>query len=156
MGFIAGKYSLTLGGSTVGQISQGITISHQFSKQIIIGDNFAETAQDAVFRGANVFCAYTLLEWNAAAAREALWPYGSAYLTMSDVIGVLDSDQVSQIVMTALSGTPAASTPASITMPQAIIAEGQNVDVLFGPELRTVPIRQRVYPNTSGVFGTLT
>lgn len=156
MSFIAGKYSLTLGGSTVGQTADGIRLSHSFFKRIITGDNFADTPQDAIFRGAELFAAYRLLEYNATSAREAFFPYGSDYLTMDTVIGTLDSANASQLVLTALAGTPAASTPATVTLPLAILAEGFETELLFAPDLREIPIRQRVYPNSSGVFGTLT
>lgn len=156
MSFIAGKYSVTLGGSSVGQIQEGITLEHQVFKQLITGDNFAQTPQDAVFQGMAQFAQYTLLEYNATAARAAFYPYGSAWLTMDAVIGTLDSANASQLVLTALSGTPAASAPATATLPLAILAEGFPVGILMAPALRTIPIRQRVYPNSSGVFGTLT
>ncbi len=156
MAFIAGAYTVTLGGSSVGQLAQGVTIEHSFSRHLITGDNFADSAQDGIFRGGNVFAAYNLLEYNAAGALSAFWPFGSAFLTMDTVIGTLDSANDAQIVMTAVAGTPAASTPASVTMPSAILAEGYSVGLLFAPELRVVPIRQRIYPNGSGVYGTLT
>lgn len=156
MSFIAGKYSVTYGGSTVGQIADGITLSHTVFKRIITGDNWADAPQDAIFRGMELFADFTLMEYNAAAARAAFWPYGSAYLTMDTVIGTLDSANDAQLILTALTGTPAASTPASVTMASAILAEGFPVEVLFAPDLREIPIRQRIYHNSSGVFGTLT
>lgn len=155
MSFIAGQYTVTLGGSTVGQLADGIALEHQAFKRLITGDNFAESPQDAVFRGMSLFAAYTLLEYNATSARAAFWPYGSTYLTMG-VVGRLDSALIAQLILTAASGTPAASTPASVTLPKAILAEGFPVSILFRPDLREVPIRQRIYPDASGVFGTLT
>ena len=156
MGFIAGKYAATLGGSTVGQTADGIRISHSASKRLITGDNFADTVQDAIFRGLNLFVNYRLMEYNATAARACFWPYGSSYLTMSTVIGTLDSANASQLILTALAGTPAAAAPATVTLPLVILAEDFDVELLFAPDLREIPIRQRIYPNASGVFGTLT
>ena len=156
MGFISGKYSLTYDGSTVGQIKDGIRLNHSVFKRLITGDNFADAPQDAIFRGMEMFAEYTLLEYNATKAALAMWPYGSGYLNMSVVIGTLDSANAKQIVMTALTGTPAAAAPATVTFPLAILAEGFPVQLLFAPDLREIPIRQRLYPNSSGVFGTLT
>lgn len=158
MSFIAGRYSMTLGGSTVGQTADGITLNHSFFKRLITGDNFAQTPQDAIFQGAEMFVSYRLLEYNATSARAAFWPYGSAWLTMSTVIGTLDSANASQLILTALTGTPAAaaSAPTSVTLPLCILAEGFETELLMAPDLREIPIRQRVYPNSSGVFGTLT
>lgn len=163
MSFIAGQYTATFDGATVGQIATGITLDHNFFKQLITGDNFAETPQDAVFRGAAVFGQYTLLEYNATSARKCFWPYGSAYLNMNTVIGTLDVDLANsqgnskQLVMTVKVNTPAdvSDAPNTVTVPYAILAEGFNVGILFAPELRVVPIRQRFYPNASGLFGTL-
>lgn len=156
MGFIAGQYTATLGGSTVGQLADGARINHSFFKELITGDNMAQSPQDAIFQGGEVQVDYSLMEYNATSARAAFWPYGSAYLTMDTVIGTLDSANASALVLSALSGTPAAAAPASVTLPLAILAEGFPVEILFAPSLRKIPIRQRVYPNASKVFGTLT
>ena len=160
MSFIAGKYSVTVtppAGSplSVGQLKRGVSLEHQVFKQLITGDNFAEAPQDAVFRGMAVFAQMTLLEYNAAGAASVFWPYGSTYLT-GGVIGRLDSALAGSMIMTALASTPAAAAPATVTLPLSILAEGFPVSLLFAPELREVPIRQRVYPNSSHVFGTLT
>lgn len=156
MSFIAGQYTVTAATQSVGQIQEGVKISHSFMKQLITGDNMAETAQNAVFRGADVSVEYRLMEYNAAGAALVFWPYGSAYLTMDTVIGALDSSVADQLIMSALAGTPAAATPATITLASCVLYEGYPVDILFAPELRTIPIKQRVYPNTNKVFGTLT
>lgn len=157
MSFLAGRYSVTLGASSVGQTGlDSLIIEHQVFKQLIVGDNFAETPQDAVFRGMAEFIQMTLLEYNATAARAAFWPYGSIYGTMDVVIGTLDQTNAAQIVMTALTGTPAVATPATITAPKCILAEGYPVSILFAPKLREVPVRMRMYPNSSGVFHTQT
>lgn len=162
MAFIAGKYAATFDPvgatsiATIGQIEQGITIDHVVFKEEIRGDNFAQTVQDSVFQGMGVSIAYTLIEWNATNAEILFWPYGTDYLTMDAVIGNLDSNLVGSLLLTALTGTPAASAPASITLPRVILANGFPVNVLYAPALRKVPIRQTVYPSTQGVFGTMT
>ncbi len=160
MAFIAGQYTATLVVSTpvtLGQMTNGITLEHQAFGQDIIGDNQGDTPQDSVFRGMSVHGNYVLMEYDAAAAAGAMWPYGTAYLTMG-VVGRMDvaSSMVAQLVMTAIAGTPAAAAPASVTFPLAILAKGFPVGLLFAPAHRVIPIRQRFYPNSSGVFGTLT
>lgn len=157
MSFIAGKYAITLGASSVGQTGlDSVKVEHQVFKQLIVGDNFAETPQDAVFRGMAEFLEFIMIEYNATAARAAFWPYGSAYGTMDTVIGTLDQSNAAQIIMTALTGTPAAAAPTTLTAPKCILAEGYPVSLLFAPRLREIPVRMRIYPNTSGVFHTLT
>lgn len=156
MAFIAGRYSATYGGDALGQTQDGIRLIHSVFKRLITGDAGGQTPQNAVYQGMEAFVQYTLLEYNAAGAAAALWPYGSGYLNASATIGSLDSSHAKPLVLTALDGTPAASTPASITLPNVILAEGFPVEILFAPDLRTVPIRQRIYPDSSMRFGTLT
>lgn len=156
MAFIAGRYSATYNGSALGQTEDGIRLIHSVFKRLITGDAGGQTPQNAVYQGMEAFVQYTLLEYNAAGAAAALWPYGSGYLNASAMIGTLDSAHAKQLVLTAVAGTPAANTPATITLPNVILAEGFPVEILFAPDLRTVPIRQRIYPDSSMRFGTLT
>jgi len=162
MAFIAGQYTTTFdppgapAAAAVGQIEAGFTLGHRVYKEYIQGDNFARSRQDAVFQGMDMDIEYQLLEYNGTNAAYVFWPYGSAYLNMSVVIGTLDSANSGQLVLTALAGTPAAAAPATITLPNVILTEGFPVNLLFAPQLRRIPIRQDVYPNSSGVFGTLT
>jgi hypothetical protein len=160
MSFIAGQYVPTYASGSTGQIKDGIRIDHVMFKRKIRGDNYADSDQDAVWRGTNVFSQFTLLEYNAAQAAALFWPYGNTYLTMG-VIGRLDSALSAALVLTALTGTPAAvaAAPASITMSHCILAEGYPVSLLYAPDLREVPIRLQAYPyipSSVTVFGTLT
>jgi len=63
---IAGQYTATIGGLTVGQVTDGITIEHFANKRLITGDNEGLTPQDAVFQGLEVFVEFTLMEFNKA------------------------------------------------------------------------------------------
>lgn len=157
MSFIAGRYTMTYNALALGQTAEGIRLSHQVFKRLITGDAGGEAKQDAVYRGIDMFLAYQLLEYNAAGALAAMWPYAATLLDMG-VIGRLDvgSSIAKSVVMTALAGTPAAAVPATITLPSVILAENFPVELLFAPDLREVPMRQRIYPNSNGVFGTLT
>lgn len=154
MGFIAGQYTATLGGSALGQIQEGIELRWQSFKSTIVGDNFAEARQDAVYRGVNLDALYTLMEYNAAAALSAFWPWDATFLDMGTV-GVLESSLDKQLILTAVAGTPAAATPATITLPNCILADAPTGFTLE-PALRVIAIQQHVYPNASGVFGTTT
>lgn len=156
MSFIAGSYSVSYDGATVGQILDGVRLQHSFFKQLITGDNFAQSPQDAVFQGAQHFAQFSLMEYDNAKAATAFYPYGSAWFTMDTVIGTLDSANSMVLLLTALAGTPAAAAPATITCNLSILAEGFPVELLLAPALRTIPLRMRIYPNSSGVFGTLT
>lgn len=159
MGFIAGQYLVTYGGSTVGQIKEGITIDHTVMKQKIQGDNMGLADQDGIYLGSNVYGSFTLLEYNATAARAAFWPYGASYLS-GGIVGRLDSGLAAALVLTAIAGTPASSLPATLTLTYAILAEGFPVGLLFRPTLREIPIRMQAYPAGGGanvaIYGGLT
>lgn len=157
MSFISGGYSVTWNAATVGQIANGIRISHEFFKRMITGDAYAETPQDGVYRGGQMFAEMTLLEYNATSAQLAFWPYSATIFTLGTV-GRLDvaSSLAKSLVLTAVAGTPAAAAPATQTHLTTILREGFPVELLFAPDLREVPLNMRIYPNSSGVFGTQT
>jgi len=146
MGFIAGKYDVTYGGNTVGQIGDGITTEHFVNKRLITGDNEGATPQDGVYRGHEFFMEFTLLEYDATASADVFTPY--AAFGAQGVIGRLDvaSGIAKQLVMTAIAGTTAANSPTTVTADLAILAEGFPVRMLFAPDLRDIPIRMRLYP----------
>lgn len=162
MPFIAGQYTVTydppgVGAvATIGQIQQGILLEHRVFKEYITGDKMARMRQDAVFQGSDQFVEFRLMEYDATNAAVLFWPYGSAWLTLSNVIGTLDSANAGILVLTALAGTPAAAAPASITLPLVILSENFPVGILLAPQLRTIPLRLDVFPDSSKVFGTLT
>lgn len=157
MTFIAGRFSATWNNLAVGQTAEGFTLSHEFFKRLITGDNYGDSPQDAVYRGARMGIETRLLEYNAAAAQTLFWPYNSTIFDMGTV-GRLDvaSSIAKQLVLTAVAGTTAATVPATQTHPTTILQEGFPVELLYASNLREVPIRQRIYPNSSGVFGTQT
>jgi hypothetical protein len=162
--FIAGRYTATYNALSLGQTAEGIKLAFRFFKRKIMGDAGGETRQDSVYRGAEVTADMRLIEYNAAGAQAAFWPYSATFLDLGE-IGRLDvaSNVAKQLIMTAVVGTTAAATPASITMPLVCLAEGFPVELLFAPDLREVPLKFDVYPgavvsagNSLGVFGTQT
>ena len=156
MSFIAGGYTVTYDGATIGQIMDGITIEHVAQKQLIVGDNFGQTPQDAVYQGMECFVEFVCMEYNQAKAKLAFWPYHATFGTISTV-GRTDvgSSLVKTLVMTSTAGTPAATQPTSVTATRAILAEGFPVRLLFAPALREIPFRFRLYPDASGLFFTI-
>lgn len=157
MAFIAGGYTAVYNSVTIGQVESGFRIDHSLFKRLIIGDNFAEGPQDAVNRGAAVFCSFAMMNWDTvvgSAALRAIWPYGSSYLDHTEAVGKLDvgSSLVKSLVLTAITATPAAANPATLTLTNAILAENFNVSILFAPDLRTMPVRMRAYPSQSAII----
>ncbi len=104
-------------------------------------------------QGADMDVGADLIEYNAAAVATLMWPLGAIW--NMGVIGILDSGKWQSLILTAVAGTPAAATPATLTMARSILKENFPVKLLFAPKLRTVPIRMRVYPN-AGVFASQT
>lgn len=158
MAFLAGRYTATFNSLACGQTADGWRPSHQFFKRLITGDAWAQAPQDAVYQGAEFLIGGRLIEYDAAAVASAMWPYNATKWTMG-VVGRTDvgSSLVKSLVLTAVAGTPAASTPATLTIPRAILQEGFPVELLFAPDLREVPLRFRAYPDSStGVFATET
>lgn len=156
MSFIAGRYTATFNGLSLGQTAEGYRLSHQLFKRVITGDAYGDTPQDAVYRGATAEISYRLLEYNAAGARAAFWPVANGYLDIG-IVGRLDvgSGLAKSLILTSIQGTPAAGAPASITLPLVALKEGFPVELLFAPDLREVPMLQRCYPNESGLLGAI-
>ena len=156
MPFIAGGYSCTWNALAIGQTADGYRLTHQVFKRLITGDTYAETPQDAVYRGAEAAIAMRLIEYDAAAVQTIKWPYSVTKWTLG-IIGGLDvaSAFVKSLVLTAIAGTTAATVPATLTASKAILHENFPVEILFAPDLREVPLRLRLYP-TAGVFAVET
>jgi hypothetical protein len=153
--FICGRYTATLAANALGQTADGFRVSHQLFKRLITGDAMAQTPQDSIIQGAEMFVGARLIEYNAAGAQNAFWPLASTIYDMG-VIGRLDTAIADSLVLTAVANTPAAATPATATFLLTTLAEGFPVELLFAPDLREVPLRLRVYPSSQGVFGTQT
>lgn len=155
MAFIAGAFTATYDGSTIGQTEAGFNYEWTVNKRLITGDNQAATPQDAVFRGHEMFVSFSLLEFNAAKAQAAFWPY-SATFGAQGTVGTLDvaGSYVKSLVLTPVSGTPLNTLGLAYTFSRAILAEGFPVNILFQPDLITVPLRMRIYPDASANFFT--
>lgn len=155
MAFICGRYTATLGASALGQTADGYRVSHTLFKRGITGDALARTVQDRIVQGAAMSISARLIEYNAAGVQNAFWPLSATIYDMG-VIGRLDSAIADSLVLTVVAGTPAALVPATATFLLTTLAEDFPVELLFAPDLREVPIRFDILPNSSGVFGTQT
>jgi hypothetical protein len=155
MAFIAGTFGVSYDAATIGITSGGITIEHYVNKQLITGDNKGLTPQDAVYQGEEVFVQFTCIEADNAKLKLAMWPYETATgLGKLGVIGRTDvgSAIFKALVLSSTAATPAAAQPATFTAERAILAEGFPVAMVFGPSLRDIPLRFRLYPNASDLF----
>ena len=157
MGFIAGRYTATYNALALGQTADGFRLNWQLFGQEIRGDAFGQTVQDTVNQGADMDLAARFIEYNAAAMASAMWPLSATPWDMG-VVGRLDvgSSIAKAIVLTAVSGTPAAAVPATMTLSLASLKKGTPVEILMAPALREVPLRFRIYPNSNGAFASQT
>ncbi|MFO0801485.1 MAG: hypothetical protein U0804_28805 [Gemmataceae bacterium] len=142
--FVAGRYSLTYNSVDAGLSRDGHRLNVNFLKRAIDqSDLYGRTLIDSLYMG--VRCRLTLqaLEY-AAKTTGPLWPY--AALGVLGGTSRLDSNLAQTIVMTATAGTPAAAAPATWTASKGIIAENNNADLLYGADLREVPLSFQIYP----------
>ena len=147
MPFISGPYTAAYKSADPGQLKAGFRIVETVHKEDIIGDDFGETIQEQIYLGENVQCLFDLMEH--AVALNVLIPYG-----VWGLIGQVGRQDVAStlagaLVFTAIAGTPAALIPATLTATNAIIAANFDVDLLFSPRLREVPVRMQLLPFTS-------
>lgn len=164
MSFISGAYTLTYGGSTLGQLEDGIVHSQVPSGEEIKGDNAGDTLQDGVYRGVNVFISFTLIEYNASAVQALIWPWSATHGTLGTIGRLLTGVKTvgtpggaggtGTLVATAVAGTPAAATPATRTYHHAMIPFGQSTDYLLAPRLRRLPIRLVCTPGSGNILWT--
>lgn len=157
MPFIAGAFTATIGGNTIGQAQEGFTIEWFSNQQPITGDVSGRTPQDHVLQNIEVFVEVTLMEWNATGAQSLFWPF-NATLGTGPIIGSLASGiAFLPLVLTAVAGTPAAGIAAQDlwTFPDVQLQEGFPVRILLAPAHRDIVLRLRVYPDASNVFFTV-
>jgi len=167
--FIAGPYTATYNNKPLGQSADGWRLSHSFFKRIITGDLFGDTPQDAIYRGREHMLSGRLIEADKAGIPDLVDPYAGTVGTpwTHGVTGLLDVrgagggtpvPRCKTLILTAVSGTSAhTDTMQTITLPLSILAEGFPVELLFAPDLREVPIRMRIYHDTSTLlFGSNT
>lgn len=154
MSFVSGKYSVTWNGAYIGQLKNGFYIRNRLFAEPISGDSGGDSHQDFVDRGSNVYLQFTSLDWDLAvhdAAISIFWPHSASGWGTAGTVGSLYSARAKSLVMTALTGTPAATVgPVSITVPQAVIAPGQDQELFFGNANRDVPILLQALPYVDG------
>lgn len=156
MSFLAGGYTSSWNANAMGQAEDGYTTSHQIFYEHIRGDSYGETVQDSVVRGYDMDISWTGIEFNAAGMQGAFWPTSATIYTIGTVGRMAVASSLAKVlVLTAVAGTPAATTPATLTFTYSKLKEGFPVELLYAPRLRKVPLRMRIWPN-SGVYGTIT
>lgn len=146
--FAPGEYSMTYAGANVGLVtSGGQHLKYRVAKKKINDTaTYGDTLIDGIYRGMeSVQLMVTFKEW-ITPVKNAIWPYSSAgapggFDGTLGTIGRLDSNLAQTIVLTATAGTPAATNgPLTFTAGMAILSGANDIDVLFGPDERDIPV----------------
>lgn len=143
----AGK---TAGSRSLGLVENVITLSRSVEGEDIVADVYGKTVIDGIYQGGQTFVSMIFKEWTIQ-VQDALWPFGgdSGDFGRVGTAGLLMTDLAGILTLTAVAGTPAASSgvgPSPIVFHAAIISPGHNFDVPFGSTQRHVPIVFRCYP----------
>ena len=142
--FAPGYYEMTYDGVSVGQVEGPKTLRRSVISQEISTDKFGPV--DGVYQGGECFLSLTFKEWKLPETL-MIWPYGADFGAVGQ-LGRLLTDIAAPIVLTAQSGSPAATEgPATITAPLAILAPQNDISVIFGNVQRDVPILFKLYPS---------
>lgn len=159
--FVAGRYSGVItypAGSplSLGILEEGWNIRWQHKKDYINRtDAYGDTTIEAFHQGLDMWVSGVAKEWLSGVIK-TIQPFGGWAGTGASnmalgTIGVADTDNAGILVLTATAGTPAATSPASVTFTYAIQDEN-DVDMLFGPRHRTMPFTLRIYPYYSSAI----
>ncbi|MDE2097165.1 MAG: hypothetical protein KGL39_07955 [Patescibacteria group bacterium] len=147
---IDGQYTVTWNSSAAGIMEgdAGVPTIEQvnYGEAVNNTDAYGKTTIDSIFQGADWFAQFTCLE--APKGLALFWPFGT-FGTMG-VIGRLYYGMAESLILAAIAGTPASSSPASVTATKAILAPGFNTRLLYGPTLRKTPIRMILLPTSTG------
>lgn len=140
---VAGAYVATYDAVNTGFTQNGYTLSRQGKQELINqSDLYGDTIIDMVYRGGDTFIEFMSRVYKAGSITP-WWPWGETIgtlWTVDDPIARLASDVAATFALVAVTGTPAAAKPATLTG-TAILAPGYNTSLLFDSRCRNVPIR---------------
>lgn len=145
---ISGAYTATWNGVSLG-LFQGegglpTITSVGKSKPIASSNLYGNTTIDDIHLGRDMYFEAILMEYTKGLT--SIWPFGSDWLSLGMPIGTLKRALARPLVLTAVAGTPASATPATLTATYAILSTDHQPKIVYGPELRTVPIRFQLFP----------
>lgn len=137
--FPPGPYEVTWNGTSIGLMEGSIHHQQMVIALPVRASLYAQTIIDYILQGMFTNAVLVMKEWNAG-AKAAQWQFGSTQGIVNEA-GLLFNPLYKQMVLTALSGTPAATKgPATRTYPLSGLLPGHNLDVTMGPEERNVPV----------------
>ncbi len=158
--FVPGKYTATYGGTAVGMVENGFWIRWRGHKKEIRGTNaFGEMKIDGIYRGVDAYVECVFKEWNAT-VQKIIWPWVTISADTDKgklgIMGQLDSGLAAALVLTPLSGSPAASNSGGIwTFTYTTLAAENDVRFFAGLDERNVPVLLDVVPYNDGTYDRL-
>lgn len=166
-----GAYTRATGGNPfpIGLTETGYTIEHTVMKEMVAKtDAYGDSPIDGIYTGMSVTISIMMIEWLRSAFEmifysnllptTAVPPYpvtasGAQNLNIG-LPGLLDTNMMGSLTLTAIAGTPAAAAPATHTFFRCGVSENSGVQFVYAPTLRKLPIRLRAYPEFVGTQGT--
>lgn len=140
---IGGRYSGAYSGSNTGITETGYELQQSVATEDIDEtDAYGGSIVDFFYRGANTYLQFASKEY--AYGISPFWPWAS--LGAMGIIGRLASAVAAAMVLTSTSGTPAASSPATLTGGAAILAPNFPAGLLYNSKARNVPVRLLLLP----------
>lgn len=137
--FSIGPYEATYKGNSIGLLEGEIRVQQNVIGLPIRASLYGQTIINYVLQGAGHFVAFTIKEWNAN-SKAAMWQFGTTPGIVNEA-GLLFDAMAGAMVLTALSGTPAATEgPVTRTYPLAVLLPGHNLDTPLGPVERNIQI----------------
>lgn len=145
MTFISGSYTATYNGNSIGSTEDGFRIQVQQHHEDIRTDDYGDVPVDGVQRGVSYQISLVGMEYNLVKA--AMAKQGNALGASKDNVGKLLSSLAASLVLTATSGTPAASAGniQTLTATKAILIT--DFEVLLASRVRKGPLTFRLLPD---------
>ena len=143
MSFIAGPFTATFGGTSTGIVERGFELEERFFAEEVRGDNRAQTVQDVIDQGKDVYISFVLEEFDQAITASLLNTWGAAAVGRTTQVGRIAAQQslAKSLVLTSAAGTPQAGNWATATFGNCIIAPGFSNVTQLASTLQKLPIR---------------
>lgn len=134
-----GPYLVSYAGSDIGDVEGVLMLQVTAHAQLVRANRFGDAIIDFITRGATAFAVMNIKEWTAA-TKATFWPF-SGTQGLTGLAGRLGSDIAAALLLTAITGTPAATLgPVTRTYAKAIYAPEFNKEIVLGAEERNIPL----------------
>jgi hypothetical protein len=153
MSFVAGHYSATWNGTSIGTTERGFRLQMNNHHETVMIDDHGDAMRDAIQRGVDYRLTLEYVEYDLI--KPVVASQAGTFGTMSKV-GYTLAALSKQLVLTATAGTSAAlaGNIATLTAPRAIILS--DTEILLANNLRKGPLTFLLLPDASGVHFTVT